>query len=61
MSEINTDNLISFSEAARILGVSRPTIYSYIERDMLSPVAIGRNRYFEREKVETLLETLKAS
>ncbi len=51
---IQTNDLVTFSEAAEILGVSRPTVYNMIERYQLHPVMIGRNRYLLRTEVENL-------
>jgi excisionase family DNA binding protein len=49
---IHTDDLMTLSDAAEYLGVSRPTIYNMIERLTLHPVLIGRNRYLLRTEVE---------
>ena len=56
MSEltINTSDLLTLSEAAEILKVSRPTVYNLIEKYQLHPVLIGRNRYLLRSEVEAL-------
>ena len=53
MSEFTLEisNLVNFTEAAEILGVSRPTIYALIEKQQLHPVAIGRNRYLLRDEI----------
>ncbi len=51
---MQTTDLLTFSEAARILGVSRPTVYNLIRTKDLHPVAIGRNRYILRTEVEAL-------
>ncbi len=51
---LNTNDLVTCNEAAKIIGVSRPTIYNMIERFQLHPVMIGRNRYLLRTEVEAL-------
>ena len=51
---IRTPDLVTFSEAAKILGVSRPTIYNLIEKQKLHIVAFGRNRYLLRAEIERL-------
>ena len=53
---LNSDELITFSEAAKLLGVSRPTIYNLVKREALHPVLIGRNRYLLRAEIERLKE-----
>ena len=52
MITIKTKDLLTFTEAAFILKVSRPTLYSWIKKQRLHPVLIGRNRYLLREEVE---------
>ena len=56
MAEItlNVQNLIGFTQAAKILRVSRATIYNLVARNKLHPVAIGRNRYLLYEELESL-------
>lgn len=56
MSEITLEvaNLFNFSQAATLLGVSRPTIYELIKKQKLHPISIGRNRYLFRDEVERL-------
>lgn len=51
---IKTNDLVTFSEAATMLEVSRPTLYNFVERNRLHPVLIGRNRYLLRTEVEKL-------
>lgn len=51
---IKTDDLLTFSEAAKILNVSRPTIYNLVLREKLHPVLIGKNRYLLRTEIERL-------
>ncbi len=56
MSEVRlqVSNLLNYSESARILGVTRATIYAMIERGELHPIAIADRRYLLREEVERL-------
>lgn len=51
---ISTPDLVSFTEAARMLNVSRPTIYNLIKRYELHPIEIGHNRYLLRLEIERL-------
>ena len=66
MAEIilKSDDLLDFTEAASILGVSRPTIYNLIAKYKLHPVTIGRNRYLLRDELQFIkgkLEDAKLS
>lgn len=56
MVELNlkVENLVTFSQAARDLGVSRPTVYNMVAKFRLHPVEIGSNRYLLRNEVEFL-------
>jgi len=54
--ELQVSNLINFTQAAKLLKISRPTIYNLIERNRLRPVCIGRNRFLIRQEVEGLKE-----
>jgi len=50
---------MTFNEVATSLTVSRQTIYSYIQRGLLTPIKTFNNRvYFERKEVEGLLGPL---
>ena len=51
---IRTPDLVNFTEASEMLGVSRPTIYNLIEKKKLHIVAFGRNRYLLRAEIERL-------
>ena len=51
---IKTTDLLTFSEAAQLLGVSRPTLYNLVTRENLHPVLIGKNRYLLRTEIEGL-------
>ena len=44
-------NMVNFSEAARLLEVSRQAIYDIIARGGLRPITIGRYRFLFREDV----------
>ena len=49
---ISTPDLLTFAEAAELLGISRPTVYNMVSRYQLHPVLIGKNRYLMRSEVE---------
>ena len=51
---IKTEDLMTMRNAAKFLGVSRPTLYNRIRQNQLHPVLIGRNRYLLRAEVERL-------
>jgi len=51
---ISTSDLLTFAEAAILLGVSRPTIYNMVAKLELHPLTIGKNRYLMRLEVERL-------
>lgn len=51
---IKVKDLLTFSEAAKILKISRPTLYNLVSRETLHPVLIGRNRYLLRAEIENL-------
>lgn len=53
--KLQTDDLMSFSEAARLLKVTRVTVYAMIERGDLHPFGIADRRYLFREEVERLV------
>lgn len=56
MSEIRLEvnNLLNYSDAARILGVTRVTIYAMIERGEFHPLHIADRRYLLKEEVDRL-------
>lgn len=56
---LKVENLVTFTQAAKILGVSRPTIYNLIAKYKLHPLTIGRNRYLMREELEFLKRSLE--
>ncbi len=53
---LEVKNLLSFSAAATLLGVSRPTIYSMVSRNELHPITIGSNRYLLLSEVQVLVK-----
>ncbi len=56
---IETDSLVSYEQAAKIMGCTRPSIYNYIRRYyILHPVHIGRNKYLFRHEVEEMRRLL---
>lgn len=56
MSEIRlqVNNLLNYTEAARLLQVTRVTIYAMIARGELHPLEIADRRYLLKEEVERL-------
>jgi len=53
---MQTDDLINFSEAARLLKVTRTTIYAMIQRGELHPFGIADRRYLFKEEIEGLID-----
>ena len=53
---MQTDDLINFSEAARLLKVTRTTIYAMIQRGELHPFGIADRRYLFKEEIERLID-----
>ncbi len=56
---IRTPDVLTFTEAAKILGISRPTIYNLIKKHTLHTVTFGKNRYLLTNEVEKLREEVK--
>lgn len=56
MEEITlaVENLVTFTEAASMLAVTRATVYNLVRRNKLHPVVIGRNRYLLRNELDSL-------
>jgi len=54
--KMQTDDLINFSEAARLLKVTRTTIYAMIQRGELHPFGIADRRYLFKEEIERLID-----
>ena len=48
---LETADLINYPQAAHILGVSRQSVYNFIEQGDLCPVAVGRARFLLRADV----------
>lgn len=53
---LEVKNLLSFSAAATLLGVSRPTIYNMVTRNELHPIVIGSNKYILLSEAQSLLK-----
>ncbi len=51
---LKIENLVTFTEAASVLGVARSTVYNLVTKFKLHPVTIGNNRYLLREELEFL-------
>ena len=51
---MQTDDLISYKDALRILNISRMTLYAWIEKGRLNPLAIADRRYLLKAEVEKL-------
>lgn len=58
---IKTNDLVTLTEAASILSVSRPTVYNMIEKHSLHPIVIGNNRYLLRAEVERLRKEVSSA
>jgi len=54
MTMCRPEDLINITQAAEMLGVSRPTIYELIRRGELTPVEIAGLSYLDRGEVESL-------
>ena len=60
-SKLNDKPQLSISDAARLLGVSRPTIYRLIDEGTLSPIRISaRSIRIPREQLQNLIPGSKA-
>jgi len=49
---IETDSLLTITEAAKILGVTRMTIYRWINKGKIRSVSFGTINYIPRQDVE---------
>lgn len=59
---LNTDELITYSEAAKLAGLARPSLYNRIADGRLHPVRIGeRENYLVRYEVEAMIAAEKAA
>jgi excisionase family DNA binding protein len=54
--ELDLTKILNYSEASRILGITRATIYAMIRRGELHPVAIADRRYLNKEEVDKVNE-----
>lgn len=52
--KLYSNDLVDFSEAARRLGISRPTLYNWIAQGRLTPIQIGKVRYIPVQQIEQL-------
>jgi len=61
MSEIrlHVDNLIDFSDAAKMLGVSRQTVHAWVREGKFKLVEIGDRRFLLREELERVIKERK--
>jgi predicted DNA-binding transcriptional regulator AlpA len=57
MSKITLEvsNLVNYNQAAKIIGVTRATIYAMISRGELHPVVIADRRYLLKSEVTRVL------
>lgn len=53
---LDATNLLSYAEAAGLLGVTRQTVYNMIRRGELSAVTVGVHRFLLRSDVEMVKE-----
>ena len=51
---IQTDDLVSVQEAARILGLSKPTVYHWINRKKILSCRLGGTLYVLRSEIERI-------
>ncbi len=58
--QIEVPELVTFSEAAEILGYSRPSLYYMVETGRLHRIDIGGSPYLPRVEVEALKKTKMA-
>jgi excisionase family DNA binding protein len=48
--------MLTITETATYIGVSRPTVYSYIKNQELKSIQLGGKRFIKRSDIETLFE-----
>jgi len=58
---MNDSLLLDAEEAARLLGVSRSTIYALMWKGELKGLHVGKARRFSRRELEALVERLEAA
>jgi transposase len=51
---LKPEDLVTLSDAAKILNISRPSVYNWITKYNLNPVVIGNNRYLLRSELEMI-------
>ena len=54
LTSYKPEELINLSQAAKILGVSYPTVFALMYRGELYPVRIADRQYLVKEEVEDL-------
>jgi excisionase family DNA binding protein len=47
-----TKQYLTVSDTAKLLGVSRPTIYSYLNQRILTPLLLGKRMYIRKAEVQ---------
>lgn len=52
--KFNSDDVLTVTAAAKILKVSRRTIYNWIDEDKIQRVIFGGNTYIPKSEVERL-------
>ena len=52
--KLYSNDLVDLSEAARRLGISRPTLYNWIALGRLTTIQIGKVRYIPVQQIEQL-------
>lgn len=52
-------SLLSLAEAAKRLGVSRPTVYGAIERRQIKTVTLGGRQFIPEAEIVRILSPLK--
>jgi excisionase family DNA binding protein len=61
-SNINTEkrftreNRMTINRASTYLGVSRPTLYRWIDAGLIAPIYFGKRRYFFKSELDKALE-----
>lgn len=56
LEELCQKELLTISETARYLGVSRPTVYGYLERNELSSIRLGEKTFISRPHLLALFD-----
>jgi len=59
MATFQISDLMTFADAAKHLRISRQSVYDFIAKELLHPVAIGSRRFLLTDEVETLHEKRK--